>query len=171
MSSPRPAGEGDDAARFGANSRTREKDVETRPVKAKVKDDSRRAGKLTLTKVLSSEEGGRQRSLASMKRKQERERRRSMGAHDSREKVVRDVQLPETIVVQELANRMAERVADVVKALMQSGLMVTQNQTIDADTAELVVGLYGVAFPAELADPIPLELVALSRRAARLGSG
>jgi translation initiation factor IF-2 len=140
---PRTAEGGDDAARFGAGSRKREKDVETRPVKAKDKDDSRRAGKLTLTKVLSSEDGGRQRSLASMKRKQERERRRSMGAHDSREKVVRDVQLPETIVVQELANRMAERVADVVKALMQNGMMVTQNQTIDADTAELIIEEFG----------------------------
>jgi translation initiation factor IF-2 len=64
------------------------------------------------------------------------------GAHD-REKVVRDVQLPETIVVSELANRMAERVADVVKALMNNGIMVTQNQSIDADTAELIIEEFG----------------------------
>jgi translation initiation factor IF-2 len=51
--------------------------------------------------------------------------------------------LPETIVVSELANRMAERVADVVKALMQNGLMVTQNQSIDADTAELIIEEFG----------------------------
>jgi hypothetical protein len=53
------------------------------------------------------------------------------------------VQVPETIVVSELANRMAERVADVVKALMNNGMMVTQNQPIDADTAELIVEEFG----------------------------
>ncbi len=109
----------------------------------KVKADGRRSGKLTLNKALSGEEGGRQRSLASMKRKQERERRKAQSGQDSREKVVRDVQVPETIVVQELANRMAERSADVVKALMQNGMMVTQNQSIDADTAELIVEEFG----------------------------
>ena len=57
--------------------------------------------------------------------------------------MVRDVQLPETIVVQELANRMAERAADVVKSLMKMGMMVTMNQTIDADTAELVIEEFG----------------------------
>jgi translation initiation factor IF-2 len=51
--------------------------------------------------------------------------------------------VPETIVVSELANRMAERVADVVKALMNNGMMVTQNQPIDADTAELIVEEFG----------------------------
>ena len=65
------------------------------------------------------------------------------GRRRDREKVVRDVQLPETIVVSELANRMAERTADVVKALMQNGMMVTQNQTIDADTAELIIEEFG----------------------------
>ena len=78
-----------------------------------------------------------------MKRRQEREKRRMQGGPQAREKVARDVQVPETIVVQELANRMAERVADVVKALMTSGIMVTQNQSIDADTAELIVEEFG----------------------------
>ncbi|MFT6225509.1 MAG: translation initiation factor IF-2 [Paracoccaceae bacterium] len=78
-----------------------------------------------------------------MKRKQDRARQKAMGGMETREKIVRDVQVPETIVVQELANRMAERVSDVVKALMQSGLMVTQNQAIDADTAELIVEEFG----------------------------
>jgi len=108
---------------------------------ARGRDDSRRSGKLTLNQALS--EGGRERSLASMRRKQERERRKMVGMRDQREKVVREVQLPETIVVQELANRMAERVADVVKMLMQSGIMATQNQSIDADTAELVIEEFG----------------------------
>ena len=66
-----------------------------------------------------------------------------MGGTVEREKVVRDVQVPDGIVVQEHANRMAERAADVVKSLMQMGMMVTQNQTIDQDTAELIVEEFG----------------------------
>ncbi|WP_298499125.1 translation initiation factor IF-2 [uncultured Maritimibacter sp.] len=107
------------------------------------RDDNRRAGKLTVNQALTGGEGGRQRSVAAMKRKQERMRQKAMGGGDSREKVVRDVQVPEAIVVQELAYRMAERVADVVKSLMNMGLMVTQNQTIDQDTAELIIEEFG----------------------------
>ncbi len=107
------------------------------------RDSGRRSGKLTLNQALSGGEGGRQRSLAAMKRKQERARQKALGGAESHEKVIRDVQIPETIVVQELANRMAERVADVVKSLMNMGMMVTQNQSIDADTAELIVEEFG----------------------------
>ncbi|MFV0336600.1 MAG: translation initiation factor IF-2 [Tropicimonas sp.] len=114
-----------------------------REARGKARDDGRRSGKLTLNQALSGGEGGRQRSLASMKRKQERARQKALGGGESREKIIRDVQVPETIVVSELANRMAERVADVVKSLMQSGMMVTQNQSIDADTAELIVEEFG----------------------------
>src|SRR6056297_848323 len=103
----------------------------------------RRGGKLTLNQALSGGEGGRQKSMAAMKRKQERARQKAMGGSQDREKVVRDVQLPEAIVVSELANRMAERVGDVVKALMNNGMMVTQNQSIDADTAELIIEEFG----------------------------
>lgn len=111
--------------------------------RGKVKgDEGRRAGKLTLSDAIS-DEGGRQRSLAAMKRKQEKARQKAMGFGQKAEKQVRDVQLPETIVVSELANRMAERAADVVKALMKMGMMVTMNQTIDADTAELVIEEFG----------------------------
>ena len=78
-----------------------------------------------------------------MKRKQERARQKAMGGSIEREKVVRTVNLPEAIVVSELANRMSERVGDVVKSLMQMGLMLTQNETIDADTAELIIGEFG----------------------------
>ena len=106
-------------------------------------DDRRRSGKLTINQALRGGDGGRHRSMAAMKRAQERERRKAMGGHVEREKVVRDVQVPEAITVQELANRMAERVAAVVKALMQNGIMATQNQTIDADTAELIVEEFG----------------------------
>ncbi|WP_170474411.1 translation initiation factor IF-2 [Ruegeria arenilitoris] len=108
----------------------------------KGRDDNRRSGKLTLGQATGGE-GSRQRSMASMKRKQERARQKAMGGTVEREKVIRDVQLPEAIMVSELANRMAERVADVVKSLMQMGMMVTQNQTIDADTAELIIEEFG----------------------------
>ncbi|AXI49777.1 translation initiation factor IF-2 [Sulfitobacter sp. SK025] len=106
-------------------------------------DDSRRSGKLTLNQALSGGEGGRQRSMAQMKRKQERQRQKAMGGSVEREKVVRNVNLPPAIVVSELANRMAERVGAVVKALMTNGMMVTQNETIDADTAELIIEEFG----------------------------
>lgn len=105
-------------------------------------DDSRRAGKLTLSEATGGG-AGRHRSMASMKRKQERARQKAMGGSVEREKVVRTVNLPEAIVVSELANRMSERVGDVVKSLMQMGLMLTQNETIDADTAELIIGEFG----------------------------
>ncbi len=106
-------------------------------------DDGRRSGKLTLNQALSGGEGGRQRSMAAMKRKQERARQKAMGGTVEREKVIRTVNLPEAIVVSELAVRMSERVGDVVKSLMQMGMMVTQNQTIDADTAELIIEEFG----------------------------
>jgi len=107
------------------------------------RNDGRRSGKLTLNQALAGRDGGRQRSMAAMKRKQERARLKALGGVEVHEKVVRDVQVPETIVVQELANRMAERVVDVIKSLMTSGMMVTQNQAIDADTAELIVEEFG----------------------------
>ncbi|MEL7106316.1 MAG: translation initiation factor IF-2 [Pseudomonadota bacterium] len=105
-------------------------------------DGGRRGGKLTLNQALAGG-GGRQRSMAAMKRKQERARQKAMGGTVEREKVTRTVQLPEAIVVSELANRMSERVADVVKSLMNNGMMATQNQTIDADTAELIIEEFG----------------------------
>jgi translation initiation factor IF-2 len=127
-----------------AQARKKERPQDERPARGKGKgDDSRRAGKLTLNQALSGGEGGRQKSMAAMKRKQERARQKAMGQNVEREKVVREVQVPEQIVVSELANRMAERVADVVKALMQNDMMVTQNQTIDADIAELIVEEFG----------------------------
>ncbi|MFN3722680.1 MAG: translation initiation factor IF-2, partial [Paracoccaceae bacterium] len=119
----------------------REREERERSAKAKG-DDNRRGGKLTLSAALNGE-GGRTRSLAAMKRKQEKARQKAMGFGTKPEKQVRDVQLPETIVVSELANRMAERAADVVKSLMKMGMMVTMNQAIDADTAEVVIEEFG----------------------------
>src|SRR6056297_224670 len=123
--------------------KTDKDDKNNRRGKGRAGEDGRRSGKLTLNQALSGGEGGRQKSMAAMKRKQERARQKAMGGAQEREKVVRDVQLPEVIVVSELANRMAERVGDVVKALMNNGMMVTQNQSIDADTAELIIEEFG----------------------------
>ncbi len=103
----------------------------------------RRAGKLTVTQALSDDETIRVRSLAAMRRAREKERQRLAMQQGPAAKVVRDVVIPEIITVQELANRMAERSGDVIKALMKMGVMVTINQTIDADTAELVVSEFG----------------------------
>ncbi len=139
-----------DAAKTGpkpsASPRKVDREREQREREAKPKagrDDGRRSGKLTLNQALRGGEGGRQRSMAAMKRKQERARQKAMGGQENREKVVREVQVPESIVVSELANRMSEKVADVVKALMNNGMMLTQNQSIDADTAELIVEEFG----------------------------
>jgi translation initiation factor IF-2 len=110
----------------------------------KLGDDRRRAGKIDVQAALEGEDE-KVRSLASVRRQRERERRqaelellRSDGV-----KVVREVILPETITVQELANRMAARGNEVVKALMKLGVMATITQAIDADTAELVVSEFG----------------------------
>jgi len=106
--------------------------------------DERRGGKLTVTRALNEDEGARARSLAALKRAREKERRAHFaGQQQQREKQVRDVIVPEAITVQELANRMAEKGADLVKALFKLGMMVTVNQTIDQDTAELLVEEFG----------------------------
>ncbi|MBO9519706.1 MAG: translation initiation factor IF-2 [Porphyrobacter sp.] len=107
-------------------------------------DDRRRGGKLTVNRALNEDEGARARSLAALKRAREKERRAHMGGMSQpREKQVRDVIVPEAITVQELANRMAEKGADLVKALFNMDMMVTVNQTIDQDTAELLVEEFG----------------------------
>ncbi|MEC7266518.1 MAG: translation initiation factor IF-2, partial [Pseudomonadota bacterium] len=95
----------------------------------------RRAGKLTINDALNDEE--RVRSLASMRRRREREKRQS-DTFENTEKVSRTVQLPDTISIQELANRMAERAVDVIKVLMSQGVMAQINDVIDADTAQIV---------------------------------
>ena len=106
--------------------------------------DERRSGKLTVTRALNEDEGARARSLAALKRAREKEKRAHFAGQSApREKQVRDVVVPEAITVQELANRMAEKGADLVKALFKLGMMVTVNQTIDQDTAELLVEEFG----------------------------
>ncbi|MEY4720825.1 MAG: translation initiation factor [Pseudomonadota bacterium] len=106
--------------------------------------DERRGGKLTVSRALNEDEGARARSLAALKRAREKERRAHFGGHSQpREKQVRDVIVPEAITVQELATRLAEKAADLVKSLFKMGMMVTINQAIDQDTAELLVEEFG----------------------------
>ncbi|MDA0361412.1 MAG: translation initiation factor IF-2 [Proteobacteria bacterium] len=111
--------------------------------KASREPDARRTGRLTLNQALANTGEGRQRSMAAIRRKQERTKQKMLGQNVEHEKIIRDVQLPEAIMVQELANRMAERLPAVIKSLMANGIMVSQNETIDADTAELIISEFG----------------------------
>ena len=97
--------------------------------------NERRRGKLTLSNALDDSE--RERSLASIKRQREREKARA-AAKAPREKISREVVIPETITIAELANRMAERSVDVIKMLMQQGQMLKASDIIDSDTAQLI---------------------------------
>ncbi len=123
--------------------RKREDDVELpRRTSGRNRDIvSRRQGKLTISEALSGTEGGRQRSLASVRRQREKARMREESQPQIKQ--IRDVTIPDSITVSELANRMAERSADVVKELMKQGIMVTATQSIDAETAELVTIEFG----------------------------
>ena len=105
----------------------------------------RRTAKLTVTEALGDRDE-RTRSLASVRRARERERLKALGEDPAEpKKFVREVIVPETLTVQDLANRMAVRSDDVIKSLMAMGVMATINQAIDADTAELIVTEFGHA--------------------------
>jgi len=101
----------------------------------------RRSGKLTMSQALNEEE--RQRSLASLRRRQEKAKKKLVQPDTPKEKLVRNVIVPEVISVQELSNRMAERGVDVIKSLMQQGVMVKINDTLDSDTAQLIAEEFG----------------------------
>ena len=112
--------------------------------KAAPSTDRRREGRIDVQAAIEGEDE-RTRSIASLRRARDRERRQQELARlrSGAERVVRDVVVPETITVQELANRMAARGGEVVKALFRMGVMATLTQSIDADTAELVVQEFG----------------------------
>ena len=136
---PRPAPTGTGQA----TPRRVESAAPARPAQRDRKGEERRGGKLTVNRALGGEDGARARSLAALKRAREKEHRRMGGPREAQTKQVRDVAVPETITVQELANRMAEKGADLVKALFKMGMPVTLTQTIDQDTAELLVTEFG----------------------------
>ncbi len=124
-------------------SKTRDNSEKSNFKSTKLNENKRRSGKITITQALG-DDGGRQRSIASLRRRQEKEKRQMLETSLEREKIIRDVQIPDTpLTVQELANRMAERSADLVKKLMTNGIMVTKNQAIDIDTATLLVEEFG----------------------------
>ena len=104
-------------------------------------DDGRVRGKLTITNAF--DERQRERSLASLKRKREREKQKAMGISQTREKISREVTIPEVITIQELANRMTERAVDVIKYLMKQGAMHKINDVVDTETAQLIVEEFG----------------------------
>ncbi|AJA10389.1 Translation initiation factor IF-2 [Sphingopyxis fribergensis] len=106
-------------------------------------DSRRQSGKLTVTRALNEDEGARARSLAALKRAREKEKRSHTASSGPREKQVREVVVPESITVAELANRMAEKTSDLVKALFKMGSPSASTDLLDQDTAELLVTEFG----------------------------
>ncbi len=124
-------------AQLGGRLKTKRQFVDDTRNQTKPKDNRRRTGKLTIANALDDEE--RQRSLASVKRAREREKQARQARSGDGQKVAREVVIPETITVQELAQRMSMRAVELVKELMKEGQMVTANTILDADTAQLIV--------------------------------
>jgi translation initiation factor IF-2 len=113
------------------------------PKKSTLKPNDDDFNKIDAKKILEQEEQEYDRfpSLAKIKRAREKEKLQSQDQND--DKISREVSIPEIITVQDLANRMAEKTADVVKSLMKMGVMANAAQSLDADTAELVVAELG----------------------------
>lgn len=142
---PPAPGPDDPLSELGGRLKSKKPKVPDAPAKpARTRGEpKRRQGKLTIAAALDGDED-RQRSLASVRRARERERERRMSnGRDNSEKSSREVIVPETITLQELANRMKERVADVVKFMMKQGEMMRANDVLDADMAELIVEEFG----------------------------
>ena len=123
--------------------RSKKKGGLNKPAKSPVKAGEERRERIKLTINNAFDEAQRERSLASLRRKREREKLRQAGVVQPRDKVMREVIIPEVITIQELANRMTERSVDVIKLLMGQGAMHKINDVIDADTAELIVREFG----------------------------
>ena len=122
---------------------TRTKKKGAKPAKSPIKGAEERRERIKLTINNAFDEAQRERSLASLRRRREREKLRQAGVVQQRDKVMREVIIPEVITIQELANRMTERAVDVIKLLMAQGAMHKINDVIDADTAELIVQEFG----------------------------
>ena len=124
---------------------TREEEERAKKTRAATgEEEYRRAGKLTIAQALGMDDEIKMRSLSAVKRQRAKAHKKGHVIPSSQqEKIVREVQIPEAITVQELANRMAERAVDVIKELMKLGTIATVNQAIDTDTAELIVSEFG----------------------------
>jgi translation initiation factor IF-2 len=123
------------------DSRAKKKGAKAPKTPVKTGEERRERIKLTINNAF--DEAQRERSLASLRRKREREKLRQAGVAQPRDKVMREVIIPEVLTIQELANRMTERSVDVIKLLMTQGAMHKINDVIDADTAELIVREFG----------------------------
>ncbi|QYM71961.1 translation initiation factor IF-2 [Pseudochrobactrum sp. Wa41.01b-1] len=136
----KPQNDDDDDRRGGAGVRrnvpAKPEVRATKPTKA---EEDRRRGKLTLNSNLEDE--GRSRSLSAMRRRQEKFKRSQM--QEVREKISREVTIPETITIQELAQRMTERAVDIIKYLMKQGQMMKPGDVIDSDLAQLIAEEFG----------------------------
>ncbi|MDY8107837.1 translation initiation factor IF-2 [Fulvimarina sp. 2208YS6-2-32] len=137
----RRKGVDDEDARGGVRSRKSGAKAPAEAPRAAKTPADRRRGKLTLDKALSGDDGGRGRSLSSIRRRQEKFKRSQQSV--PREKISRVVVIPETITIQELANRMSERAVDVIKYLMKEGQMMKPGDIIDQDLAEIIAGEFG----------------------------
>ena len=137
---PRPQRGPEEAPVFGRVKKAKGQEEQNKKTTLRAKNDSgrRRSSKLSVADALEGDED-RMRSLSSIRRQREREKQRAKEALATQQKIIREVIVPETITVGELANRMAERSGDVIRSLMKMGVMATVNQSIDADTAELVI--------------------------------
>jgi translation initiation factor IF-2 len=124
-----------------------EESAEAKARKSRLNDEGeeyKRGGKLTIAQALGMDDDIKVRSMAAVKRQRAKVLKKGISTPSSQqEKIVREVQIPEVITVQELANRMAERAVDVIKELLKLGTMATVNQSIDADTAEIIVETMG----------------------------
>ena len=123
------------------DARGKKKGAKVARAPARAGEERRERGKLTINNAF--DEAQRQRSLASLRRRREREKLKQAGVQQPRDKVMREVIIPEVITIQELANRMTERAVDVIRLLMNQGAMHKINDVIDADTAELIVREFG----------------------------
>ena len=117
-------------------------EVQDKELKQK-KGSKKRELKLTVSRALSDEIETKSRSLASLKRAKQKENLQKNNKEDDFKPVKRDVNIPETITVRDLANRMAEQSSSIIKHLMGMGVTVTINQALAADTAEYLVQEFG----------------------------
>ncbi|RIA47359.1 translation initiation factor IF-2 [Dichotomicrobium thermohalophilum] len=139
----KPAEEAEEETRKGkGEARGKKGRAEQRPAPKRPAGEERRArSKLTLANALDDDQ--RERSLASLRRHRERQKKQAAAAREEGKKIKREVQIPEAITIQELANRMTERAVDVIKFLMKQGQMHKINDVIEADLAELIVIEFG----------------------------
>ena len=135
---PRPSADMDDDDKRGGKRGSGKSANRQSPTS---RSEPRERGRLTINNAFDQQQ--RERSLASLKRKREREKLKAQGVQQQRDKIVREVTIPEAITIQELSNRMTERAVDVIKLLMKQGAMHKINDVIDADTAELIVEEFG----------------------------